>query len=207
MKLVEWMLVLVLLSGILGCTVRDRGTDPGDESRVVVSGAKLTPESGVPAQDSGNREVGAEKLSEPEYQAEGIKKGEKTAQSEEVAGEELLVVEPSEFPRRPRQEPRGAEKSLYLTAPTESAWIASMVCNIQGKASGYVDGTSLKLFVQDKWDVVFGQDCHPEVEGERFDGFVYLGSQWGQGVGEAFRIWTEDAAGCRSNIVTVIRSQ
>lgn len=107
----------------------------------------------------------------------------------------------------PEIQTKNVPVKLIITSPKSGARNPDRVCNISGKAIGVPSGTQLDIIVVNIWGISYIQDCHPVVSEGRFDGWVFLGDEYGHGIGENFKIYVQDAAGHKSRPITVMRTR
>jgi len=103
--------------------------------------------------------------------------------------------------------PVKSEKAgLVIVAPSNGYKNNGRICRINGQSTGYVE-YPLDIVVINEYGIAYVQDSHPEIRKNRFDGWVYLGDEQGNGIGERFRIVVKSSDGkVISNTVTVTRA-
>lgn len=97
--------------------------------------------------------------------------------------------------------------SLRITSPVDGSK-SRRSCMIRGVASGISAETVLDATVVSHWGAPYKQSYHPVVKTDgTFEGWVFLGDEFGNGIGEEFQIYVTDRAGHKSNEVTVKRER
>lgn len=103
------------------------------------------------------------------------------------------------------QEKPKSKVAFKITSPSHLEGIEGRICDITGTAPEKLEGKRLTFYVESKWGQVYEQDDYPVVHDGKFNSWVYLGDEFGNGIGERFKIWASTDSKTNCPAVTVIR--
>lgn len=96
-------------------------------------------------------------------------------------------------------------KVVTITSPRSGYHIAGRICPISGRTMGYSDDVTGLAYIKDPWGNIYLQPCVIQLTNGRFCATVFLGDQYGHGVGDTFRIWVKMKDGKKSPSIEVTR--
>ncbi|MDO8513265.1 MAG: hypothetical protein Q7S37_02075 [bacterium] len=96
-------------------------------------------------------------------------------------------------------------KSAIITYPATGRQQVGRICEISGKVTGYSDNDVALAYVKDPWGNSYLQPSVIRFADGGFSTTVFLGDQYGHGVGDTFRIWIKMPDGRCSPCIKVKR--